>query len=65
VAGIDAAWLVQHITHPVAQASGTIAQSATAIADMARAGDVVITMSAGDGTQVGPRLLALLEQRHG
>jgi methylmalonyl-CoA mutase N-terminal domain/subunit len=60
-----AAWLVQHITHPVVQASGTIAQSATIIADMTRAGDVVITMSAGDGTQVGPRLLALLEQRHG
>lgn len=65
VAGVDAAWLVQHITHPQAQASGTIEQSAAFIADMARAGDVVITMSAGDGTQVGPRLLVLLEQPHG
>jgi UDP-N-acetylmuramate-alanine ligase len=47
------------------QSSGTIAQSATTIADFVCAGDVVITMSAGDGTQVCPRLLALLEQRYG
>ncbi|NBU63450.1 MAG: UDP-N-acetylmuramate--L-alanine ligase [Chloroflexia bacterium] len=63
--GIDAAWLVRHITHPLVQTSGTITQSASLIADLVRAGDVVITMSAGDGTQVGPRLLRLLEQRHG
>lgn len=64
VAGIDAPWLVQHIIHPSVYATGTISQSVTAIRAIVCAGDVLITMSAGDGTQVGSRLLALLEQHH-
>ena len=60
VAGIDAAWLVRHITHSSVTASGSIAQSVAHLRSIVHPGDVVITLSAGDGTTVGPALLAAL-----
>ena len=61
VVGIDAAWLVRHITHAAVSATGSVTQTVAHLRDMVRPGDVVITLSAGDGTNVGPALLAALE----
>lgn len=63
--GVDAAWLVSQIAHAHVVASGDVAQSIEWLASHLYAGDVVITMSAGDGTHVGPGVLHLLESRHG
>jgi len=41
----------------------TLDEAATALAEIARPGDLVVTLGAGDVTEVGPRLLALLEER--
>ena len=60
ISGIDAGWLVTHINHPMISASGTPAQTVTLLRALVRSGDVVITLSAGDGTTVGPALLAAL-----
>lgn len=38
---------------------------ATTLVDLAEAGDVVLTLGAGDITEVGPVLLRLLHERHG
>lgn len=61
IPGIDATWLAHTIQHADVVAGGDISQSVTHLRAVVTAGDVVITMSAGDGTQVGPRLLASLE----
>jgi len=64
--GVDAPWLVTHINHPHVQASGDVAETVEALTATVQAGDVLVTMSAGDGTHVGPRVLAqLAESRHG
>lgn len=65
VPGVDATWLAHTIPHPHVVATGTVAQSVAWLFAHVRAGDVVITLSAGDGTAVGPALLAQLESRHG
>ena len=38
-------------------------RTAEVLAELARPGDVVLTLGAGDVTRVGPQLLALLEER--
>lgn len=63
--GIDAHWLAQHIAHPQVAATGNVHQSVAWLCAHVQAGDVVITLSAGDGTAVGPALLAQLEARDG
>ena len=60
ISGVDAAWLVTRITHHTISASGTPAQTVDQLRALVRPGDVVITLSAGDGTTVGPALLAAL-----
>jgi UDP-N-acetylmuramate--alanine ligase len=60
ISGIDAAWLVTRITHHTISASGTPAQTVDQLRALVRPGDVVITLSAGDGTTVGPALLVAL-----
>jgi UDP-N-acetylmuramate--alanine ligase len=57
ISGIDAAWLVAHINHPMVTASGDPTQTVTYLQSLVQSGDVVITLSAGDGTTVGPALL--------
>ena len=61
VPGIDAAWFAGMITHPNAIATGDVRHTIANLAPMLQTGDVLITMSAGDGTKVGPGVLALLE----
>lgn len=63
--GVDAVWLASMIAHPQVTATGTLAQSVAWLQTHVCAGDVVITLSAGDGTTVGPALLAQLEQHYG
>ncbi|HTR78388.1 MAG TPA: UDP-N-acetylmuramate--L-alanine ligase [Gemmatimonadaceae bacterium] len=58
------------IAAPFGVAGGTLAWSgdrealASAVADVARSGDLVLTMGAGDITRTGPELLARLRSRH-
>ncbi len=61
--GIDASWLVSHIHHPAVRASGTVEQTVAVLLSLVRDGDVVITLSAGDGTNVGPALLQAMGTR--
>lgn len=46
-----------------ARAIGPVGGAADRLAELVRPGDVVVTLGAGDITEVGPRLLALLESR--
>ncbi|MFM2032396.1 MAG: hypothetical protein RLZZ297_1161 [Chloroflexota bacterium] len=63
IPGIDAAWLAGTIEHPAVSSSGDVAATVAHLAATVRPGDVVITMSAGDGTTVGPALIAALQTR--
>jgi UDP-N-acetylmuramate--alanine ligase len=62
IPGVDATWFAQSMNHADVVASGTIDQSVAYLARMLQQGDVLITMSAGDGTQVGPAVLRALER---
>ncbi|MFZ9859014.1 MAG: UDP-N-acetylmuramate--L-alanine ligase [Roseiflexaceae bacterium] len=62
IPGIDAEWLAQSLNHADAYASGDVDQSIAYLVTQLKAGDIVITMSAGDGTRVGPGVLQVLEQ---
>jgi UDP-N-acetylmuramate--alanine ligase len=59
--GVDAEWLAQSINHADVYASGSVDQSIAYLATALNAGDVLITMSAGDGTRVGSGVLQALE----
>jgi UDP-N-acetylmuramate--alanine ligase len=61
IPGIDAAWLAGMIHHPDVVASGGVTESVAMLATCVQPGDVVITMSAGDGTLVASELLKILE----
>jgi UDP-N-acetylmuramate--alanine ligase len=61
IPGVDAQWLVQSISHTDIVASGDVDQSISYLATILQAGDVLIIMSAGDGTRVGPGVLHALE----
>jgi UDP-N-acetylmuramate--alanine ligase len=61
IPGVDAQWLVQSISHTDIVASGDVDQSISYLANILQAGDVLIIMSAGDGTRVGPGVLHALE----
>jgi UDP-N-acetylmuramate--alanine ligase len=66
IAGADSASLAAairaHGHHDVTHVADRV-QLAAAVADRAQPGDVVITLGAGNITQTGPELLALLESR--
>ena len=65
IPGIDAAWLVAQIPHAHVVASGDVAHSVHWLVAHLQPGDVLITLSAGDGTMVGSGVLHALESRHG
>jgi UDP-N-acetylmuramate--alanine ligase len=62
IPGVDAEWLASTIEHVDVCASGSVNQSVVHLATVLQQGDVLITMSAGDGTQVGPAVLQALER---
>ncbi|MBV9790999.1 MAG: UDP-N-acetylmuramate--L-alanine ligase [Chloroflexi bacterium] len=55
--GIDAVFLAQHVQRPAARPSGDLRQSANELASLLREGDVLLTLGAGDGYQVGEWML--------
>ncbi|MBX7212971.1 MAG: UDP-N-acetylmuramate--L-alanine ligase [Thermoflexales bacterium] len=62
----DANWLnaiaiSRRIRHPASRPAATMADATGMLFALARGGDVVITLSAGDGNQVGKALLAALK----
>lgn len=61
IPGVDAPWFATMIHHNHAIATGDIAQSVAYLTAQVQPGDILITMSAGDGTKVGPGVLANLE----
>lgn len=58
---IDAAFVVQHLRHTAASASGDLEASAERILATIQPGDVLLTLGAGDGNKVGERVLARLK----
>jgi UDP-N-acetylmuramate--alanine ligase len=62
IPGVSAEWLAQLIHHADVVASGDVNQSIAYLVTQLTPGDVVITMSAGDGTRVGPGVLQALER---
>ncbi|HEX6293086.1 MAG TPA: UDP-N-acetylmuramate--L-alanine ligase [Herpetosiphonaceae bacterium] len=63
--GIDATYLALHVRHPAVTASGDLAQSARDLLALLHPGDVLLTLGAGDGYQVGERILTELEEQRG
>ncbi len=65
IVGVSSALIADPLTRAgrAPQWTGARGDAATALASFARAGDVVLTMGAGDITQTGPELLALLRTR--
>jgi UDP-N-acetylmuramate--alanine ligase len=61
--GISSNDIVRRIDGDRAIAGGTSARAPAILASEAGSGDIVLTMGAGDITLVGPKLLALLEER--
>jgi UDP-N-acetylmuramate--alanine ligase len=61
--GVTSEDIVRRMNPESSAAGGTIAQAVERLAHEARTGDVVLTLGAGDVTLVGPKLLALLENR--
>ena len=61
--GVSAADIIERISGGVALAGGKPADSVVRLAGIAQAGDVVLTMGAGDITLVGPALVDALNGR--
>jgi UDP-N-acetylmuramate--alanine ligase len=61
--GISSADLVGRMNHPDARHMGEMDAIVDYLVEVVEPGDVVITMSAGDATQIGDALLAALEER--
>ena len=55
--------IVRRLPAESVAAAGKPSEAAERLANEVQAGDVVLTMGAGDVTLVGPKLLALLEER--
>ncbi|KPV50338.1 hypothetical protein SE17_27520, partial [Kouleothrix aurantiaca] len=60
--GIDAALLAQRLAHPAARTAGSPAEAAAALQEIVQPGDVLLTLGAGDGYQVGEQVLAALQR---
>ncbi|RLV55918.1 UDP-N-acetylmuramate--L-alanine ligase [Aeromicrobium phragmitis] len=58
---VTARLVVDAVDGPPARAIGAVAAAPAALAASVRPGDVVVTLGAGDVTDVGPALLSLLE----
>jgi UDP-N-acetylmuramate--alanine ligase len=61
--GVSSADIARRMAPDSTSLGGKPAQAAEQLAGMVHAGDVVLTLGAGDITLVGPKLLALLEER--
>ena len=64
LAGVSGATVAEHVSVPVHYVPDFSAVAAS-VASSARAGDVVVTMGAGDVTMLGPEILSALEARAG
>ena len=60
--GIDAELLAQRLAHPAARTAGSPAEAAAAVQEIVQPGDVLLTLGAGDGYQVGEQVLAALQR---
>ncbi len=60
-AGMDARALAGEIDHPAVIYSGTVEDSAHAVADTLRPGDVFLTVGAGNVDEAAPQVLSLLQ----
>lgn len=61
--GLDGQAVLQAIKHPDAHLAGGIEEATAYIMDRVRPGDVVLTLTAGDGNLVGQWLLERLQKR--
>jgi UDP-N-acetylmuramate--alanine ligase len=61
--GIDSAAVLKAIQHPNAHHAGGMEETTTYILDRLRPGDVVLTLTAGDGNLVGQWVLERLQKR--
>jgi len=61
--GIDENTIVESIAHPNSTHTGGIDETVTHILDRVRPGDVIITLTAGDGNLVGKAVLEVLQMR--
>jgi UDP-N-acetylmuramate--alanine ligase len=61
--GVTTADIIGRMTSGEPVSGGKPGQAAELLAGIVTAGDVVLTMGAGDVTLVGPKLLSLLEER--
>jgi UDP-N-acetylmuramate--alanine ligase len=62
-AGMTAQQLAPEIESPEARYAGTLEESAAALAELLRAGDVFFTIGAGDVEKVGPMVVEALKKR--
>jgi UDP-N-acetylmuramate--alanine ligase len=62
-AGMDAQALAAETDHPSVRYTGSVADSAREAAGVARSGDVVLTVGAGDIENAGPEILRMLRER--
>lgn len=62
--GVDTAQVVNEVTNTRINYVGDIDEATSYLLERIIPGDVVITLSAGDGNRVGERLLRQLRQRH-
>ncbi|HWD02945.1 MAG TPA: UDP-N-acetylmuramate--L-alanine ligase [Amycolatopsis sp.] len=62
VPGVTGALIVDHVTSPV-HYQPAFDVAAGLVADLVKPGDLVVTMGAGDVTQLGPEILAELDRR--
>jgi UDP-N-acetylmuramate--alanine ligase len=63
--GVSSADVVEMMTHSGAKHIGEMADAAAYLLDRVQPGDVILTLGAGDGNQVGQWLLADLQKRIG
>jgi UDP-N-acetylmuramate--alanine ligase len=63
--GIDTESVLQEMEHPSANYVGDIKEAATYILDRVKPGDVVLTLTAGDGNKVGEAVLIGIRERIG
>ena len=62
--GVTGAMIAERVTGPAVHYEPAFDRAATLAADSVRAGDVLVTMGAGDVTQLGPEIIAELDRRH-
>jgi UDP-N-acetylmuramate--alanine ligase len=60
---VTAATVLETVDGPEATAGGPVADLADVLVPLLRAGDLVLTLGAGDITTVGPKVLRALEER--